>query len=201
MTDLALPSMPQAPNETTRPAKAVPGQPDIWFFVFFEAFLFTSYFTVYVIRRMNDSEQFLQAQAQLSLASGVLNTLILLVSSWSMARCVQASREGAVGAAMKNVLLTIGFALAFLVAKVWEWVVKAGNGHTFTSHEFFTFYYFLTGIHFLHLLIGFVFLGVVVHQLRQPARRSQQVIETSATYWHMVDFLWIMIFALLYLMR
>ncbi len=70
-----------------------------------------------------------------------------------------------------------------------------------TTNNFFTFYYFLTGIHFLHLLIGFVFLGVVLHQLRSPQRRSQKTVETGATYWHMVDFLWVNIFALLYVLR
>jgi nitric oxide reductase NorE protein len=63
------------------------------------------------------------------------------------------------------------------------------------------YYFFLTGIHFVHLLIGFVVLGFVVYQLRSPARRSQQLVETCATYWHTVDFLWVLIFALLYVVR
>ena len=41
----------------------VPGQPDMWAFVLFEAFLFTSYFTVYLIRRVLDVEGFLRSQA------------------------------------------------------------------------------------------------------------------------------------------
>jgi nitric oxide reductase NorE protein len=53
----------------------------------------------------------------------------------------------------------------------------------------------------VHLLIGFVVLGVVVYQLRSPARRSQELVETCATYWHTVDFLWVLIFALLYVVR
>jgi nitric oxide reductase NorE protein len=204
MNDLASATL-QVPTmhdeAASRNAKAfVPGTPDIWFFVFFEAFLFTAYFTVYMVRRMLDVDLFLQSQTHLSLAIGVINTPILLVSSWSMARCAQAAREGAVAAARRNLLLTVAFALAFFAVKISEWAVEIGKGYTFTSNEFFAFYYFLTGIHFIHLLIGFVFLGVVGHQLWRPAP-SQPVIETGATYWHMVDFLWIMIFALLYLMR
>jgi nitric oxide reductase NorE protein len=53
----------------------------------------------------------------------------------------------------------------------------------------------------LHVLVGFVVLAVVVYQLQSPARRSQEIVETGATYWHMVDFLWVVIFALLYVMR
>ena len=63
------------------------------------------------------------------------------------------------------------------------------------------YYFFLTGIHFLHLLIGFVTLGVIVHQLRSPRRRSQEIVETCATYWHTVDLLWVLIFSLLYVVR
>jgi nitric oxide reductase NorE protein len=89
----------------------------------------------------------------------------------------------------------------FLVSKVLEWVTKIQEGFGFTTDEFFSFYYFLTAIHFLHLLIGFGVLAIGVHQLWSPARRSQEVIETCATYWHTIDFLWVLIFALLYVMR
>ena len=74
-------------------------------------------------------------------------------------------------------------------------------GNTFTSNEFFQHFFFLTSIHLLHLLIGFVVMGVAVYQLWSPARRSQQLIETCATYWHTVDFLWVLIFALIYVVR
>ncbi|MGV0798555.1 cytochrome c oxidase subunit 3, partial [Mycolicibacterium elephantis] len=74
-------------------------------------------------------------------------------------------------------------------------------GNTFTSDEFFEHYFFLTSIHCIHVLIGFIVLGVVVYQLRSPDRRSQQLIETGATYWHTVDFLWVLIFAMLYVLR
>ena len=50
-------------------------------------------------------------------------------------------------------------------------------------------------------LIGFIVLTVAVYELWSPARRSQEVIETCATYWHTIDFLWVLIFALLYVMR
>lgn len=179
----------------------VPGQPDMWAFVLFEALVFTSYFTVYIIRRTQSLDSFLQSQAHLDLRVGVFNTLVLLVSSWSVARCVQSAREGAFRAALNNAYLTMLFGLVFLVSKVLEWKTEIDHGFSFTTDEFFSFYYFLTGIHFLHLLIGFVFLGIAVHQLQSPARRSQELVETCATYWHTIDFLWVLIFAVLYVMR
>jgi len=185
----------------TEAGRSIPGQPDMWAFVLFESVVFTSYFTVYLVRRTQSPALFLQAQAKLSLAVGVFNTLVLLASSWSIARCVQAARERSFSAASTNALLTAFFGLVFLVSKVREWASEIGKGYGFTADEFFSFYYFLTAIHFLHLLIGGIALGIVVRELRSPARRSLELIETCATYWHTVDYLWVLIFALLYVVR
>ncbi|OBH06335.1 cytochrome C oxidase subunit III [Mycobacterium sp. E2699] len=192
--------MTEGADRSTR-ARFVPGQPDMWVFVLFETLVFTGYFGFYLFYRSRSPELFLHSQAQLDLRIGVVNTLVLLLSSWSVARCVQSSRAGAYRAALRDVFITFAFAAVFLFFKVFEWVrlVRGGNG--FASNDFFTYYFFLTGIHFVHLLIGFFVLGVVVYQLRTTARRSQEIIETCATYWHTVDFLWVLIFALLYVVR
>jgi nitric oxide reductase NorE protein len=184
-----------------KPVRFVPGQPDMWVFVLFESLLFTGYFSVYLIGRIQNRDLYLQSQADLDLRFGIFNTIALLLSSWAIARCVQASREGAYRDALRDGFLTIGFGVAFLVSKVIEWVNEIRLGNTFTSNEFFEHFFFLTSIHLLHLLIGFVVMGVAVYQLWSPGRRSQQLVETCATYWHTVDFLWVLIFALLYVVR
>jgi nitric oxide reductase NorE protein len=187
----------------TRPihTRFVPGQPDMWAFVLFETLVFTSYFVVYLLFRTQNPELYLQSQADLDLRIGVFNTIVLLLSSWSIARCVQAAREGAYRSALRDAFLTAFFGLMFFVSKVYEWAKEIGMGNNFTTNEFFQHYYFLTAIHCLHLIIGFVVLGVVVYQLWSPKRRSQELVETGATYWHTVDFLWVLIFALLYVVR
>jgi len=184
-----------------KPARFVPGQPDMWAFVLFEALVFTSYFVAYMVCRTQNPQLYLHSQAQLTLRTGVFNTVVLLISSWSMARCVQAARQGTFRSALTSAFLTILFGFVFLVSKVFEWAKEIRKGFEFSTNEFFTFYYFLTGIHFVHLLIGFVVLGVVVYQLVSPARRSLKIVETGATYWHTVDFLWVTIFSLLYVVR
>src|ERR1700761_5464977 len=188
-------------GEARKRVRFVPGQPDMWAFVLFETLVFTGYFGFYLFYRARNPELFLHAQAQLDLRVGVFNTLVLLLSSWSVARCVQSSRAGAYRAALRDVFLTAAFAGVFLVVKVSEWFRLVDTGNGLESNDFFMYYFFLTGIHFVHLLIGFVVLGFVVYQLRSPARRSQQLVETCATYWHTVDFLWVLIFALLYVVR
>ena len=199
MTNLQAGSAPEQAER--KAARFVPGQPDMWAFVLFETLVFTSYFVVYLLFRTRHRELYLQSQAHLDLRFGIFNTIVLLLSSWAMARCVQASRDGAYRSASRDAFLTIFLGVAFLVSKVLEWIRQIRMGNTFTSNEFFQHYFFLTSIHFLHLLIGFVVLGVAVYQLWSPARRSQQLVETCATYWHTVDFLWVLIFALLYIVR
>lgn len=184
--------------------KAVPGQPDMWAFVLFESLVFTGYFGFYLFYRTRSPELFLQSQTHLDLRLGVFNTLVLLLSSWSVARCVQSSRAGAHRAALRDVLITATFAAVFLLCKVFEWMRLVNSGNGFSSDDFFTYYFFLTGIHFVHLVIGFIVLGVLAYRLqgaRRGTQESQVLVETCATYWHTVDFLWVLIFALLYVVR
>lgn len=182
-------------------APAIPGQPDMWVLVMIEALTFSAYFVVYTVFYKRSPELFLQSQAHLNLPFGVFNTVVLLTSSWSIARCVERSRAGDYGAALRNVYLTMAGGVLFTALKLYEWSAEISNGYTFTTDAFFSFYYFLTAMHLLHVVVGFIALSVVIYQLRSPQRRSQEIIETGATYWHMVDFLWVIIFALIYVMR
>lgn len=195
-----------AADETTTDLRAeeigrVPGETDMWFFVAFESLVFTSYFCVYLYYRTQHQRSFLQAQSALALPLGIVDTILLLTSSWAIARCVQHTRAARYRAAQRCALVTAGLGVAFLALKVVEWVRLIGGGHTLTSSDFMQYFFFLTGIHAIHLLIGFVALGVLVHQLTDPQRRSHQTIETCSTYWHTIDLYWVLIFALLYIVR
>ena len=137
-------------NSDDEHAKFVPGQPDMWMFVLFETLLFTGYFSVYLMSRTQNREAFLGSQADLDLRVGVFNTIALLLSSWAIARCVQAARNGDYPSALKKAFLTATFGVVFLVSKIVEWVTEIRMGNTFTSDEFFSHYFFLTSIHCIH---------------------------------------------------
>jgi len=190
-----------SPVPEQSPSEHVPGGRDIWFFVLFESLAFTAYFCVYLFNRTQHEQVFLLGQSHLLLWLGVLETIVLLTSSWAVASCVQHARAGRYDASKREALLTAGFGALFLVLKVIEWVRLIHAGHTFTSSEFFQYFFFLTVIHCIHLLIGFVVLGVLWYQLSDQKRRSQPTVEICATYWHSVDFFWVLIFALLYVVR
>ena len=185
-----------------RPVAHVPGQPDMWAFVLFETLIFTGYFRRLPAAAHRGGRRPSWTRRPTGPAHrGVQHHRV--AAQLVVGGAVASSRHarGAYGSAHRDALLTVLFGVVFAVSKVSEWIGQLGRGNGVAGNEFFTFYYFLTGIHFLHLLIGFVVPAIVGYQIRGPARRSQNLIETGATYWHTVDFLWVLIFALLYVVR
>jgi len=184
-----------------REVERFPGDPDMWLFVIIESLVFTSYFCIYLYARTQHERTFLEAQSALTMWLGILDTIVLLTSSWAIARCVQRTRAADYAGARKFALITAGLGVAFFALKIAEWVHLIRNGHTFGSSDFMQHFFFLTGIHAVHLVIGFVALGVLLYQLSDARRRSHHTIETCSTYWHTVDLFWVVIFAMLYIVR
>ncbi|HTU64163.1 MAG TPA: cytochrome c oxidase subunit 3 [Polyangiales bacterium] len=171
-----------------------------WAFILIECATFSAYFGVYMLYRMHDPATFAEAQAHLHPTWGLVNTLILLASSWQVARSVHSARAEHYDAAFRQAVLTVALGLAFVVSKLSEWHFEIQRGYNFETNDFFAFYFFLTGIHVVHVLLGFVFMGVALFKLRERDAHSD-ALEIAGIYWHMVDFLWVVIFALLYVVR
>ncbi|WP_157897889.1 cytochrome c oxidase subunit 3 family protein [Mycolicibacterium rutilum] len=172
----------------------------MWVMVLGDLIIFGGYFIVFMVYRAMNPAEFLAAQQHLDINLGVLNTVILLTSSWFVARSVLAARSGNPAQAIRLVYAGGGCGLLFMAVKGYEWFAKITAGHT-NSDMFYAFYYVLTGVHLIHVLIGLIVLGVVVRELRNPGRRRASLVESGAVYWHMVDLLWVVIFGLLYVMR
>ena len=184
----------------TTPDERFPGDPGMWVFVLIESLVFTSYFCIYLFARTQHPASFLAAQSALTMWLGVLDTIVLLTSSWAIARCVQQTHAGQYRDAQRSAIVTVALGLAFFSMKIAEWVQLVRHGHTFTSSEFMQHFFFLTSIHAIHLVIGFVALGILLRELARPAV-SIVTVETCSTYWHTVDLFWVVIFAMLYVVR
>jgi nitric oxide reductase NorE protein len=178
-----------------------PGDGHIWVMVLGDLIIFGAYFFIFMIYRAMKPQEFLASQQHLNITIGALNTLVLLTSSWFIARSVQAARAEDHAHALRLTYLGGLCGAGFILIKAYEWSTEVAQGHTISSNDFFTFYYMLTGVHLFHVLLGLLILGVVTRELRNPRRRRMFMVESGATYWHMVDLLWIVIFALLYVMR
>jgi len=153
------------------------------------------------VYRGHEQAVFLASQRHLSLASGVVNTLVLLASSRFVALAVAAAKAGDDRRARQLMYGGGLCGIAFLLVKAHEWYSLVSAGLTVQRNNFYMFYYAFTGVHLFHVLMGLVVLGVMLAELRRPAGRRTWLIEAGAIYWHMVDLLWIILFALLYLMR
>ncbi len=181
-----------------------PGEDGIWIFVGGDLSIFALFFVVFLYYRGLDLELFNQSREALSIPLGLLNTLILLTSSWFLASAIEDMREGHFERAPKLLVGSIVLGLGFVLVKYFEYSEKISNGITLVTNDFYMYYYILTGIHLFHLIIG---LGVLLFLLKKSrdlsawGRNSATLFESGAIYWHMVDLLWIFIFPLLYLLR
>ncbi len=178
-----------------------PGQRDMWYFIIFDACVFSCYLISYMLFRARNPEEFLAAQAHQSQGFGIFNTILLLTSSWFIARCVRCTRLGDLGGAKRCLMLAVLFGVSFMVSKSVEWTLAIREGFTLMHSLYFTYYYYITAYHMLHMVVGLVVLTYVYFNLIRPTNHLVESVETGATYWHMVDLIWVFIFALLYLMR
>ena len=191
---------PASPRPASRRAH-LPGGFDIWVFVLGDLVIFSAYFVIFMIYRHQEPHVFLASQRHLSLTLAVINTLVLLASSRFIALAVQAARASDHVRAIRLVCYSGACGALFILIKAFEWYHEIHNGHTLASNNFFMFYFMLTGVHVLHVVLGLIMLTIVLADLRNPKLRRVSVVEVGATYWHMVDLLWIIIFALLYVLR
>lgn len=179
----------------------LPGEASMWVFVLGDMVIFAIYYLIFMIERTRERNVFLESQGHLSQNIGLINTLVMLTSSWFVARAVRASRAGDHSRAMKLTTSGILCGALFILIKVYEWSTEINRGFTLPKNDFFMFYFMLTGVHLLHVVMGLIILGIVLRELRNPALRRMSLVESGATFWHMVDMLWIILFALLYVMR
>jgi len=183
----------------------------MWLFIFTELLLFGGLFIVYSVIRFNNQIAFHLAAQELNVVMGATNTVLLLISSMTIAMAVSAIQFGNKKFTLILISTTILIGLIFLVNKYFEWSIKIehglypgssvlqgfGNGDTL----FFGLYFFMTGLHALHIIAGVSILGwVLVRVARDKIHAGHFVhLENGALYWHLVDVIWIFLFPLFYL--
>jgi nitric oxide reductase NorE protein len=179
----------------------VPGEASMWFFVIGDLLIFAVYFVGYMYFRGQNHQLFLASQARLNVDIGAINTVVLLTSSLFVALGTAAARAGNIAAGLRGFWIGLAFGAAFPLLKMFEWIPEITAGLTPGTNLFFMYYYVMTGMHLCHVALGLVILCFVIRNLKTSPTPKISFIETGATYWHMVDVLWLVLFALLYLMR
>lgn len=180
-----------------------PGDLAIWFFILAELAAFGVFFAAYAFTRLNHVELFNTYQQQLDTRAGLVNTLALITSSYFVVRGVIAVRDGRPLHCARWLWLAVALGGLFVVVKLFEFGVHIDAGVSLTTNIFYMFYLSLTFFHFMHVLMGMVILGVVASKAGRGGYSAAEHagVETGASYWHMVDLVWLILFPLVYVMR
>jgi nitric oxide reductase NorE protein len=182
-------------------AHGTPGTEGLWTFVFIDMVIFLMIFLTFMSERLGHVQLYAESQLHLNEIFGFANTLILLTSSWMVVEAIQAARRGEPTRIRRFLGLAWMLGFAFSVNKFVEYYLKIRAGITPATNSFISFYFFITMVHFLHVIAGMLFIGYCRSKARDRAGTAGYVVglENVGLFWHFVDVLWIFIFPLLYL--
>lgn len=179
-----------------------PGGILIWFLILLEIFTFLGGIFAFLLYRKDALEEFKQAQALLNPLVGTINTLVLITSGYFMANSIHQLKEGNHLQSKKSTQIAMLLGILFLIIKSVEFYGKISSGIGFTHNTFFTFYWLMTGFHYVHVLFGVGLLAYMQKAISNEKYNAKNMfdVESSATYWHLCDLIWILIFPILYLL-
>ena len=182
---------------------ALPGDLAVWIFIFAELLVFGVLFVAYALARRSHVELFNSEQALLDRQGGLVNTLVLISSSYCVACAVKAIRSDRVRACVAWLCGAWALGALFLALKAMEFSHDADIGMQLSRNLFDMFYLSLTFFHFMHVLMAMVIVSVVIRNawLGRYSAASHTGIETGSSYWHMVDLVWIILFVLVYVLH
>jgi cytochrome c oxidase subunit 3 len=185
----------------------------MWIFLATEIMFFGGLFTAYTAYRYLYPDAFGEASRHMDVLVGAINTAVLICSSLTMALAVHAAQTSQQRAQVRFLLATMFLGAVFLGIKAYEyhehWVEQTVPGlnykltgeHPRQVELLFCFYFIMTGMHALHMVIGEGLLGYLVLKARRGAFNSvyYSPVDMIGLYWHFVDIVWIFLFPLLYL--
>jgi cytochrome c oxidase subunit III len=186
----------------------------MWVFLATEVMFFGGMFAGYTVYRYWYAQAFASASNHLDVWLGAINTAVLIGSSFTMALAVYNAETGRTKPLIRFLLLTIVLGLVFLGVKFYEYHTKFEEhlvpGSSFQyegalakhAEIFFSFYFAMTGMHAMHMVIGIGLLSALIFQARRGrfSELYHTPIELTGLYWHFVDIVWIFLFPLLYLL-
>ena len=177
-----------------------PGGILLWIIIFLELITFGMALIAMVYYGNQEPELFHESRLLLNVSFGTINTIILLTSGFFMALTVRQIKLNNKLKAKKFLIATIIFGILFLVVKSFEYYAKIQAGLDLSYNTFFTFYWLLTLFHVIHVIVGLVILSTVYVSLNKENDDTLiEDSEASATFWHMCDLIWLLLFPIIYL--
>ena len=187
----------------------------MWVFLAQEIMFFGGLFCGYSVYRSLMPAGFETASNHLNVYLGAANTIVLILSSLTMALAVRSAMLGNNPAIVRWLIGTLILGCTFLGVKVVEYSDKFAHhlvpGYNFQwpdaataggAQMFYVFYFTMTGMHALHMVVGAGLLLFFIYRAHKGTYHPQYFgpIENMGLYWHFVDIVWIFLFPLLYLL-
>lgn len=181
--------------------KRIPGESGTWVFLFGDMLVFGAFFVTFLVERATAPDVFDVARTTLHIGIGVLNTVVLLTSSLCVVLTLNAMRAGHRQLATRATVAAMTLGLTFIALKSYEYIALGTAGHGPGANDFYLYYFILTGLHLFHVCLGLGALTFLLTQTRRAELSDTRtaLVEGAACFWHLVDLLWIFLFALLYL--
>ena len=196
--------MSTSPEVAAGRSRRLPGDLAMWCFILAELLAFLLLLGSMAFARGHWEEMFSAGIATLHPEAGLINTIILLTGSYFAANAVKRAEAGNHRALTSGFVLAAVCGLAYVGIKVTEYVLLFGDGYNLRTNTFYFFYFFTTFFHMAHVLIGMAILLVVAQRCRSGHYANQEqtrmASESAASYWHMVDLVWLVLFPLLYVL-
>ena len=188
----------------------------MWVFLLTELLLFAGLLLTALVLRWVHTQSVLDAGGHLKFWIGAVNSVVLIVSSLTMALAIEFSKLGRQRDMLRGLVATAALGGLFLCLKAFEYFqdyqeymtpflkwrpYALANDHA--SVLFIDLYYIATSLHAAHMLIGISLILFTAWQANHAGylSRRQNRIEIVGLYWHFIDLVWIMVFATLYLVN
>jgi len=181
--------------------KRLPGDLAMWFFILAELTVFAILFIGFAVSEQLNEQMFIAGKAKLHQVSGLINTLTLITSSYFVALALNKMQQGFGKQAATLLIVAKLVASVYIVVKLWEYLSLFEQGIDIETNTFFTLYFMITFFHLMHVLLGMVILAFIALKSAKNEYNQNNIsgFESGASYWHMVDMLWIILFPLIYI--
>ncbi len=140
----------------------LPGDLAVWMFIYAELLVFGVFFITYIITRSNNIELFNQYQLTLDVRLGLINTFVLLTSSFFVVKAVNATKRDNKNKTVFWLSASVLTGLIFIVIKSYEFYSKYSEGVNLSTNSFYTLYLSMTFFHYMHVMLGLVILTAML---------------------------------------
>lgn len=176
-----------------------PGGVLLWLIVAVELVTFGIVFGLVAHLRHAEPAMFHAGQTLLHAKDGLVLTVVLITSGALAAQAVHHYRSGALEAARRGFLLSGAVGIVFVALKVRDAAQLIGQGVDLGTSDFWAAYFFATGFHFAHVLVGLVLLFFVAGRVgRTSFSDPESAVVGSALFWHLCDVAWFFLFPLFF---